>query len=169
MLAGRIVGAETVVSQLMSVSPLVHNRVKDRVSRLAMTLLTKVKQEKLSGQVLHNVTGNLRASINQRVEDMGNAIVGSVGTNIVYARPHEFGIDQHKMVQVHEYLRRNLDLATAKWRLKHKMPVPMVTVHAFTRNQHTVLPERSFLRSALGEMRPQVREELIDALRGSLW
>ena len=169
MLAARIVGAETVVSQMTALPGKAHNRVKDQISRLTMELLTKVKSEKLSGQVLHNVTGNLRASINQRVQDLGQSIVGAVGTNLVYARAHEFGVDQHKMVTVHEYMRSNLSAAVSAWRAKHKMSSPMCVVHEFTRNQHTKLPERSFLRSALDDMRPQVREELLEALREATW
>ena len=164
MLAARIVGAETVVSQMTALPGKAHNRVKDQISRLTMELLTKVKSEKLSGQVLHNVTGNLRASINQRVQDLGQSIVGAVGTNLVYARAHEFGVDQFKEVTVKAYL-RTITSAFGKQLLT---PVTF-EVGSFSRNQHTKLPERSFLRSALDEMRPQVRQELLDALREATW
>jgi len=160
MLAARIVGAETVVSQLQVLPGKMHGRVKDRIARLTMTLLTKVKEDKLSGQVLHNVTGNLRASINQRVEDMGQSIVGSVGTNLVYARPQEMGFDGQ--VNIREHLRT----VTMAWGRELKAPVICI-VQAHSAHMH--LPERSFLRSALDEMRPQVRAELLEAIQGATW
>ena len=103
MLVARIAGAETVLSQLTSITPQVKGRVKNCVQRLTLQLLRKVKEDKLSGQVLKNQTGTLRRSINQKVEDLGSAIVGSVGTNLVYARVHEFGFDGQ--VNVKEHLR----------------------------------------------------------------
>jgi phage gpG-like protein len=169
MLAGRIVGAETVIAHFAVAGPAIHDRLKDRISRLAVTLLTHVKEDKLSGQVLHNVTGTLRRSINMKVDDQGSSITGSVGTNLVYARAHEFGVDQHKLVTVHEYMRSSVNAATQKWRLKHKFGLAQeFLVHEFTRNQHTKLPERSFLRAALNDLRPQIRLELEQVIRGAL-
>jgi len=45
----------------------------------------------LSNQVLKRRTGNYAASVNSRVEGQGTEVVGKVGTNKVYAPPHEFG------------------------------------------------------------------------------
>jgi phage gpG-like protein len=159
VLAGRIVGAETVISHLGATPAKVYARVKDRMQRLVMTLLSHVKEDKLSGQVLHNVSGNLRASINQRLEDTGQSIVGSVGTNLVYARPHEMGFDGE--VSIKEHLRT----VTMAWGRELKEPVVcIVSAH----QAHMHMPERSFLRSALEDMRPQVREQLLEAMRGAM-
>ena len=168
VIGGQVIGSEAVVSHLHLSGDVVRKKVKARVSSLTLTLLRKVKQDKLSGQILRNVTGTLRRSINQKVEESGAIITGTVGTNVVYARPHEFGVDKYKLVTVREYVRKALDAATSQWRLKHKMFVPTVLVHSFTRNQHIKLPERSFLRSAINEMRPEIRSELVEALRGGL-
>ena len=160
MLVARIAGAETVLSQLTSITPQVKGRVKNCVQRLTLQLLRKVKEDKLSGQVLKNQTGTLRRSINQKVEDLGSAIVGSVGTNLVYARVHEFGFDGQ--VNVKEHLRT----ITKAWGRQLAAPVQF-TVHAHTAQRH--LPERSFLRSAMDEMRPEIREQLVQSFRGLLW
>lgn len=159
MLVARLVGSETVVSLLEATPVKVYARVKDRMSRLVMTLLTHVKEDKLSGQVLRNVSGNLRASINSRLEDTGQAITGSVGTNLVYARPHEMGFDGE--VAIKEHLRT----VTMAWGRELKEPVVCI-VRAHQAHMH--LPERSFLRSALEDMRPQVREQLLEAMRGAV-
>lgn len=51
-----------------------------------------IKGDKLSGQVLHVVTNNLRGSINSQVMEEGESITGSVGTNVEYAPIHELGL-----------------------------------------------------------------------------
>lgn len=156
MLAGRIIGAETVMSRLYDIPDKIRARVAFTVQRLALELLAKVKGEKLSGQVLKNRTGTLRRSINQRVDDRGTAIVGSVGTNLSYARVHEFGV--HKTVTVSEHLRH----VTMAWGRELKTPVIcIVKAHPMRMN----LPERSFLRSSLNEMRGEIRLQLVAAMR----
>jgi phage gpG-like protein len=158
VIVAQVVGAESVVSKFQTLPPQIHAKVKDRMQRLVMTLLTKVKEEKLNGQVLRNLSGTLYRSINQRVDDQGSSITGSVGTNLVYARAHEFGVDQE--VQIREHLRT----VTMAWGRELKEPVIcIVSAH----QAHMHLPERSFLRSALEDMRPQVREQLLQAMRES--
>ena len=159
MLAARIIGTETVLSHLSMRGPKVHDRVHDRVSRLAAMLLTKVKAEKLSGQVLHNVTGTLRRSINMRIQDFGSAITGAVGTNLIYAKPHELGF--HQTVDVKAHLRT----ITQAWGRELAAPVTfMMPSHTMKMN----LPERSFLRSSLEDMRGEIRAELLEAVRNAL-
>lgn len=163
-ISGRIAGAETVLNQFISVTPQAQKRVKDCVSRLAMKLLRHVKADKLSGQVLRNVTGTLRRSINQKVLESAGAIEGRVGTNLVYARAHEFGVDMTKAVQVRAHLRT----ITQAW--GRQLAAPMqIQVGPFGRTQHIKLPERSFLRSAMDDMRPEIREELVKSLRNLTW
>jgi phage gpG-like protein len=156
MLAGRIIGAETVLSHLYDMPAKVRARVAITIQRLTMELLRKVHSEKLSGQVLMNRTGTLRHSVNPKVEDRGTAIVGSVGTNLVYAKAHEFGVD--KQVTIREHLRT----VTMAWGRELASPV-VCTVRSHS--AHMRLPQRSFLRSSLEEMRGQIRFQLIAAMR----
>ena len=159
MLTARIVGAEGVISHFLSVSGKVRGNVRDSVARLTMTLLRLVKESKLSGQVLRNVTGTLRRSINQRLEEQGSSITGSVGTNLSYAAAHEFGC--HDEVTVREHLRT----ITKAWGRELKEAVTFtVAEHAM----HMNLPEKSFLRSALDDMKVEIRDELAEAMRGAL-
>ena len=152
MIAAELIGANRVVAFMELLPDNVLKALQHDVSRLALTLLTKVKAEKLSGQVLKNQTGNLRASINQRVETFGrSAVVGSVGTNMSYAAAHEFGF--HGPVNVKAHLR----MVKVAWGKAVKNPQEH-PVRAFTRQMN--LPERSFLRSALAEMAPEITETL---------
>jgi phage gpG-like protein len=156
MIAAELIGAERVVAFLELLPQKAMAAIKADVSRLAITLLRKVKEEKLSGQVLKNQTGTLRRSINQRVEVFGQqAVVGSVGTNLSYAAAHEFGFNGPVNVKAH------LRLVKKAWGKTVRNPQEH-PVRAFTRQMH--LPERSFLRSAMAEMAPEIREGLEAAI-----
>jgi phage gpG-like protein len=71
-------------------------RIREGVGRKALLqsallLERHIKTEKLSGQVLHVRSGRLRSSISHRLEQIGQDLTARVGTNLVYARIHEFG------------------------------------------------------------------------------
>lgn len=63
--------------------------VRVGVDRAALTLQEIVKNEKLSGNPLDVRTGTLKRSITYQVAVDGYS--ARVGTNVVYARAHEFG------------------------------------------------------------------------------
>lgn len=165
MVIGQILGAGKVVSLLGVKGKEAAAVLKLEVGQLAGQLSRHVKADKLTGQVLHVQTGRLRRSITYKVETEPGSIWGLVGTNVVYARAHEFGVDKFKVVTVHEYLRRTVSSGVGTWRKKHGMSVPMATVHSFQRHQHIKLPERSFLRTALADMAPEIRVQMEQSIR----
>lgn len=63
--------------------------------RSVIVLADYIAEKKLSGQKLDVRTGNLRRSFQEnkarKVQQRGEAITGTVGTNIEYARIHEYG------------------------------------------------------------------------------
>lgn len=132
--------------------------VFDEVTRLAIMVQSFVKSPNLSGLVLHNRTGNLRRSINQEVTQSGNRTEAVVGTNVEYAAAHEYGFNGNVTVKAH--------LRVIKQAWGKQIAAKTVNVRAFTRAQRT--PERSFLRSALARLRPQITGGLERAVKGAL-
>ncbi len=57
----------------------------------AQKLERHVKKEKLSGQVLHVRSGDLRSSVTHVVSQEGQEVVARIGPHMVYAAIHEFG------------------------------------------------------------------------------
>lgn len=159
MIRGMIVGDRETIAKLGKAKDRARDGVRKSVARLTLELLRKVKAEKLSGQVLNVQTGRLRRSITQRVTDSGSTITGIVGTNVEYARTHELGFKGVMTVKAHL---REIKKAWGK-PLKAKLTVP---VRAHTRQVE--LPARSFLRSALADMEPKIRDELREALRNEM-
>lgn len=141
MITGAIIGGAETVTMLNGVSGSVRAGIKKTITRLTLELLKTVKQDKLSGQVLNVRTGRLRRSINSDIIEDGNSIVGSVGTNVEYAKYHEFGQSQGSGA-------RGV-LAALK---KAALP-PSVNG----------LPPRSFLRSALFQARDKIQSDIAKA------
>lgn len=147
MIRGYLFGDKAAVERIRGARQDAPETIRTTVQRLTLRLQAKVKSDKLSGQVLNVRSGRLRRSINARVDGDGWQVTGVVGTNVEYARAHEFGFKG--TVQVKEHLRR--------------MRQGNVMVSQHTRNVN--IPERSFLRSALDDMKPEIRAAFLGALR----
>lgn len=147
-----LVGLNATIQRLRDTRGRAEESLRDETVRLSIQLSTHVKRDKLSGQVLKNRTGRLRRSINYRVEGEGSKLFGIVGTNVVYARAHEYG----GPVTIRAHLRT----ITQAFGRKLKSPV------TFEVRAHTVTyPERSFLRSALADMSTEIKQKLAQAMR----
>jgi hypothetical protein len=102
--------------------------------------------EKLSGQVLKNKTGTLRRSQHESVTSDDNSIRGAVSTDpsaSAYGYAHEYG----GTFDVKAHLRKS----------SHNM-------QTWVREHSITFPERSFLRSTLNEMAPNIVEGLQNAV-----
>ncbi|EPK9979350.1 MULTISPECIES: HK97 gp10 family phage protein [Acinetobacter calcoaceticus/baumannii complex] len=128
----------------------INEAVRQSIVRSTLKLLVKVKREKLSGQVLNVRTGRLRRSITQKVIDLSNGVTGIVGTNVEYAAAHEYGFKGDVTVKAH--------LRMIKMAFGKSINPKQVNIKAHTRKVN--LPENSFLRSALEEMRKEIKQDL---------
>lgn len=118
--------------------------LKSELTKVSFDLSARVKDQKLSGQVLNVRTGRLRRSINAKpVTETATGVETLVGTNVEYARIHEFGFKGS--VNVKEHMRQ------AKGKFK-------VRVRAHSRQVN--VPEKSFLRSSLEDMRGQIDQRI---------
>lgn len=153
MFRGSAKGAKKTAKNLRNTGKRMHGSVRKSLASIVLELMVKVKQEKLSGpgagQALNVRTGRLRRSITQRITDNGREVRGIVGTNVEYAKFHEFG------QTIKADLKKKRDgfkagLTASKPALKPGD-----------------LPPRSFLRSALKEMEPRIREEFAHAVKES--
>ncbi len=151
MIETSVTGAREVAKKLRGEGKQIREAVRKTMGRLVLELLVKVKQEKLSGpgtgQALNVRTGRLRRSITQRVEVHGTTIEGVVGTNVEYAKFHEYGRSVKADLKKH---REGFKAA-----LKASKPALKADD----------LPPRSFLRSALREMKQHNHEEIERAVK----
>jgi phage gpG-like protein len=159
MITGYVFGADAVLKRLAWLGPQVSLHLARFVRQKAIKLQRYVKQDKLTGQVLHVRTGTLRRSITYSITDNQRGIFATVGTNIKYAPPHEYGFQGAETVRAH------LRMMVQAWGRPVNNP-RQIQINAFTRQVN--LPERSFLRSALNEMQNEIRSGLEAEIRAAL-
>lgn len=152
-ITGQIIGERETIASLRSLGPNVRQEVGVSVGRLVLRLQVRIKR-KLSDDVLSVRTGRLRRSVVTEIENGPTFVLGKAGTNVVYARPHEFGMNETVPVKDH--------LRTIKQAFGKPIEPREVAVKAHSRKM--VFPEKSFLRSSLAEMSPDVNNELNAAL-----
>jgi phage gpG-like protein len=125
-----------------------------KTAELAATLADLIKNDKLSGAVLNSRTGALSDSIAANVSAGADGVLASVGSegNVKYAAIQEYG----GKTSAHEILPVKGDV----------LAFVIGDAQQFARRvEHpgSVIPERSYLRSALEDMKDEILAELADA------
>ena len=133
--------------------------VRKEAISLRLDLEALVKQ-KLSGEVLNVVTGKLRRSIfGDEPENSATRIIERVASDasVKYGAIHEYG----GKTSAHEIVAKNAKA------LAFPFAAAKGGIGFFKRVNHpgSVMPERSFMRSSLTEMRQEILERLGDAGR----
>jgi phage gpG-like protein len=132
--------------------------LRRKVYSLSLRLEAHVKSTKLSGQVLNVVTGRLRRSIHNRVTSTSSSVHGHVGSSgdVKYAGIHEFG----GKTPAHLILPSKADA----------LSFMVGSSRVFAKQVHhpgSQMPERSFLRSSLRDMKTEIVNELTSAARSA--
>ncbi len=149
------VDARAIIIKFERATPKIIDALSKAIARAGYNLERVVKQDKLSGQVLKVRTGNLRRSIHTELEGLGTINArATVGTNVVYARIHEEGgtIPAH-IVEARNGKALKFTPSGGATMFRRRVQIPDV-----------VLPARSFLRSALEELRPSIILDIEQAI-----
>ncbi len=147
MLTIALTGAEALQARLDAFPAALAAAIADKAQALGEALADKVRNEKLSGQVLNARSGALRDSIEAQVLRDGDdiaAMVASVG-DVKYAAIQEYG----GKTSAHEILPSKGSalafVAGGAMRFARKVEHP-----------GSMIPERSYLRSSLAEMSAEI-------------
>lgn len=136
---------EDVVLELRDLGDGARQRLFAAVTEQAVIFQQVVREDKLSGQVLNAQTGNLRDSIFQTVTDGPEGVTAEIGSSVIYAAIHEFG-----------GIIEPVNAPVLRFEVGGQV------IHAM----RVVMPERSYLRSTLGERAAIIRAALLDAVLG---
>jgi len=159
MIVLNLIGDNAWVTRLLQIPLSSEKALRDSLFRLVLRLQRTIQSDKLSGQVLRVKTGTLRRSItHQLMVEPGLAITGVVSTNVTYGKVHEYGFSGTLSVKAHC---RQIKWAWGK-PLKHEVKA-MIKSHTRAVNY----PARSFLRSALYEMKNEVTQTLSQTLKNT--
>lgn len=146
-----LVGDQALVARLAKIPTNVAEALRSKIEVLTIKLQNHVVRDKLHGQVLAQRSGQLARSIQRRIEATQLAVYGFVFSagDVKYAGIHEFG----GVTPPHDiYPKKAQVLAFA---MGGKTVFAKVVHHPGSK-----MPERSFLRSSLGDMESEIRDEL---------
>jgi hypothetical protein len=158
MIKADLAGGAAAVDRLRTMRNEAVDGVARAIARLGIDLQSNVRQNKLSGQVLQVRSGALRDSVAVRIEPSGTAVTASVYSDLDYAAAQEYGF--FGTVGVRASLRQ------IKEAFGHPIAPKTIGVGAYARRMD--LPQRSFLRSALDDMAPEIEGEIAGVLREAL-
>jgi HK97 gp10 family phage protein len=155
MLNIQVVGDRELIARFDAMPTKIRSALLRKVTALALMLEAKVKDEKLSGQVLNVRSGALRRSIFNEVTDTATEVTGKVASSgdVKYAGIHEFG----GTINIPEITAKGKALAFMMG--GKQVFFKKVAAHTIT------MPERSFMRSSLKDMEGQIREGLTQTVR----
>ena len=158
MITGFLVGDEEALARLRAIPDAINAGLARAIAKLGIDLQRKVQEDELSGQVLSVRSGALTSSIGVEIDQSQRRITARIFSDSDYAAVHEFGFSGE--VNVRASLRRI--------REAFGRPIAEKTISVGAHSRRMLLPERSFLRSALEEMAPEIRDEVEAALRDAL-
>jgi phage gpG-like protein len=154
MFALQLDGLEETRAQLDGYPAALQAALSAKAAELAGALADLVKNDKLSGAVLNARSGGLSDSITANVTAEGDNILASVGSegDVKYAAIQEYG----GKTSAHEILPVKGDVLAF---------ISGDGQHFARRVEHpgSLIPERSYLRSSLDDMRDEIVDGLTDA------
>ncbi len=158
MISAGLVGDKAALDRLRALPDAANAGVARAIAKLGIALQSSVQQNKLSGQVLNVRSGALRSSIDVTVEQGGARATATVFTDLGYGAAQEYGFSGTVNVRA--------SLRLIKEAFGRPIAGKTISVGAYSR--HMDLPERSFLRSALADMAPDVSAGVEGALREAI-
>ena len=165
-------GDREYIAKISSSNGEVAGALRRAVAVLAVDLQAHIVRDKLSGQVLKRVSGDLSRSVSIKYEDGGMTAV--VGANTPYAARHEYGFTGTESVRSHVRRAREQMKSARRNSLGHEtrpskakgVGSGTTVVRAFSRQ--IKYPERSYMRTGLADMRDQISAALNAAVVGAL-
>lgn len=158
-----LVGDRQLIGRLETLSAPVRAALRAKVERLTIELQTHIISRKLHGQVLHQRSGALARSIQRRVEAMALAVYGIVfqSGDVKYGKIHEFG----GRTPPHDIYPKKADAL-------HFVVGGREVFAKVVHHPGSKMPERSFMRSSLADMRPTIsaglRAAVLDGVRNGV-
>ena len=152
MLTFEIMGDKAVIAKIDNMSSTIRAALRKKITALTIKLDLHVVDDKLTGQVLNRISGALARSINWLVTEEGEAVIGKVRSSgdVKYAAIHEFGgVIHHPGGTAYVVIGgRSVFVSNAK--------AAVMQVTGRTAPHDITIPKRSFLRSALADMKDEV-------------
>lgn len=143
--------SQAVIAHLQAMPDRIRQSLIRAVTASAIAVQAKTMSN-LAGVVLQERTHHLHDSIHYEVDSDEHSVTATVGTNVAYARVHEFG--------------GVIDIPTHYRKMTMAFGRPVATPRDILVSAHKAnYPERSFLRTALADQAEAIRERIESAVQ----
>lgn len=168
----KVIGLDRTINRINGIEDKSKGILRGVIAGLAVSLHSHIVREKLSGNPLKRVTGDLARSVNYKFEDDGMTAI--VGANTPYAAYHEYGFSGVMAVREHvrrtkgqmaQAVRNKLGDETRPSKAK-AAGTGATAVRAHSRSVN--YPARSYMRTSLEEMRGTIIATISGALKGGV-
>jgi len=147
----KIIGKAEMQRRLRNAGPVVIASLVSEMKAQMARAADWSRANRLSGDPLHRRSGQLSRSVTSGARVEGNSVIGTLGSNLPYAKVHEQG----GIFNIPTYSRRPPRSKTPSGHFRKRTDeqrVASVTVRAHT----ATFPQRAFLRPALENNRAQI-------------
>jgi len=155
MLSISLQGDQALIAKIGRMPDSLYRAMKAKLLALALKLQRKIVTEKLSGQVLHKRTGALASSIDHKwISESKNNLIIAVGSlkSVPYAAIHEFG------GTTRPHIIEPVKAEVLAFVAGGKQRFAKIVHHPGSK-----IPERSYIRSSLEEMKDEIVEGIKEA------
>lgn len=156
LLPVKVEGVEDVSAKLAGAPPKVKQAVRRAIEESAIRVTAGAKA-KLTDDVLRVRTGRLRRSVHYVMGGSDDAPQAAIGTNLEYAGIHEFG------GQTRAHVIEALNAKALMFQVGGQVVFAKRVNHPGSK-----IPERSYLRSTLGEQSSEIKARIDEAVGGAL-
>lgn len=160
-----IVGRDKLERALTSRPGVLQKAIRRALGLSAATVLRRAVLN-VSGKVLKVDTGRLRQSLGFEVDSEGRQ--ATVGTNVVYARRHEYGFRGPEVVRAHDRRITHAFGKRIRGTSKGARHGGAVIAHVRGHIRIADTPERPFMRPALQESKSDIERHFSDILKAAL-
>jgi hypothetical protein len=157
VITARLVGDDAVLAWLRATPDLAASGLAGAIAQLGIELQSKIQENELTGQTLAAASGSLKSITSLQIDQSGDRIAATVSRDSENSHAGEPGATGAVDV------RANLRGITKAFR-----SIPRKAINMRSHRRRIDVPARSFLRSALEDMDPAIRDGVEAALREAL-
>jgi hypothetical protein len=158
VITARLVGDDTVLAWLRAAPDLAASGLARAITTLGIELQRKIAKSELTGQSLAARSASLGSNTSLQIDQSDDRIAATVSSGGAFTHARENRLSG--AVDIGANLRRRTE-AFAR-------PIPRKAISMRPYRRRIDVSERSFLRSALEDMDPAIRDEVEAALREAL-
>jgi hypothetical protein len=158
VISAHLVGYEAVLNWLRNTPDAVASGLARAITRLGIDLQQRIQAFESPSQISTSRSAVLGPNVDLQIDEGAHGVAATVSSDGEYARIPGYGA----------VVRTNLRASLRRVRKASGPAISDRAINKPSQSRQTLLPQRSFLRSALEDMAPDTRDRVEEAVREAL-